>query len=199
MCIAQYHFGDAQWTNKDRLSDALLCDLIEHFSQLPLGNKAARADVLGQSYEYLIKKFADAIPVLEKLILAAADEGLKQQVSFILAECCRETDDLEKAEKYYGAAIGLKGVEDEVLYRLGFVRFLQKDYAQAIAALEKSLTTNPNSSFADSARVYVARSLIAQKQYDKAIAILKIGGTAKPLDDSASLWLARAYMHQKDY
>ncbi|MCA9041628.1 MAG: N-6 DNA methylase, partial [Planctomycetaceae bacterium] len=53
-------FGDAQWTNKDRLSDALLCDLIEHFSKLPLGNKGARADILGQSYEYLIKKFADA-------------------------------------------------------------------------------------------------------------------------------------------
>lgn len=53
-------FGDAQWANKDRLSDALLRDLIDHFSMLPLGNKAARADVLGQSYEYLIKKFADA-------------------------------------------------------------------------------------------------------------------------------------------
>ena len=52
--------GDSQWTNKDRLSDALLRDLIEHFSKLPLGNKVARADVLGQSYEYLIKKFADA-------------------------------------------------------------------------------------------------------------------------------------------
>ena len=26
-------FGDAQWTNKDRLSDALLKDLIEHFSR----------------------------------------------------------------------------------------------------------------------------------------------------------------------
>src|SRR4029077_15838365 len=25
-------FGDAQWTNKDRLSDALLRDIIEHFS-----------------------------------------------------------------------------------------------------------------------------------------------------------------------
>jgi type I restriction enzyme M protein len=52
-------FGDAQWTNKDRLSDALLRDLIEHFSKLSLGNAAAKADVLGQSYEYLIKKFAD--------------------------------------------------------------------------------------------------------------------------------------------
>lgn len=53
-------FGDAQWTNKDRLSDSLLRDLIEHFSQISLGNQAAQADVLGQSYEYLIKKFADA-------------------------------------------------------------------------------------------------------------------------------------------
>jgi len=53
-------FGDAQWTNKERLSDALLRDLIEHFSRLNLGNQAAQADILGQSYEYLIKKFADA-------------------------------------------------------------------------------------------------------------------------------------------
>ncbi len=53
-------FGDAQWTNKERLSDTLLRDLIEHFSRIDLGNQAAQADVLGQSYEYLIKKFADA-------------------------------------------------------------------------------------------------------------------------------------------
>ncbi|TWU24886.1 putative type I restriction enzymeP M protein [Novipirellula galeiformis] len=53
-------FGDAQWTNKDRLSDELLCNLVEHFSLLPLGNDAARADILGGAYEYLIKKFADA-------------------------------------------------------------------------------------------------------------------------------------------
>ena len=52
-------FGDAAWTNKERLSDALLRDLIEHFSRVPLGNKAAQTDILGQSYEYLIKKFAD--------------------------------------------------------------------------------------------------------------------------------------------
>ena len=52
-------FGDAQWTNKDRLPDSLLRDLIEHFSSIGLGNTAAQADILGQSYEYLIKKFAD--------------------------------------------------------------------------------------------------------------------------------------------
>jgi type I restriction enzyme M protein len=53
-------FGDAQWTNKERLSDELLKDLLEHFSQLPLSNAEAASDVMGQAYEYLIKKFADA-------------------------------------------------------------------------------------------------------------------------------------------
>jgi type I restriction enzyme M protein len=53
-------FGDAQWTNKERLPDSLLRDLIEHFSRIDLGNEATQADVLGQAYEYLIKKFADA-------------------------------------------------------------------------------------------------------------------------------------------
>lgn len=53
-------FGDAQWSNKDRLSDALLKDLIEHFSKLSFGNTNVNSDVLGDAYEYLIKKFADA-------------------------------------------------------------------------------------------------------------------------------------------
>lgn len=52
-------FGDAQWTNKDRLSDAMLHDLIEHFSSLELTVANLPEDELGQGYEYLIKKFAD--------------------------------------------------------------------------------------------------------------------------------------------
>jgi type I restriction enzyme M protein len=53
-------FGDAQWTNKDRLPDALLKDLIEHFSALSIGNGLVNSDVMGDAYEYLIKQFADA-------------------------------------------------------------------------------------------------------------------------------------------
>lgn len=53
-------FGDAPWTNKDRLSDGLLANLIDHFSRLSLSNGDVDSDVLGQAYEYLIKKFADA-------------------------------------------------------------------------------------------------------------------------------------------
>lgn len=52
-------FGDTQWTNKERLPDSLLRDLIDHFSKLPLSNARVEPDVLGSAYEYLIKKFAD--------------------------------------------------------------------------------------------------------------------------------------------
>lgn len=52
-------FGNAAWTNKDKLSDAKLADLIEHFSAKPLTNAAVPLDVFGQAYEYLIKRFAD--------------------------------------------------------------------------------------------------------------------------------------------
>lgn len=53
-------FGDAQWTNKDRLPDELLKDLIDHFSSLLIGNASVASDVMGDAYEYLIKQFADA-------------------------------------------------------------------------------------------------------------------------------------------
>lgn len=52
-------FGNASWTNKDKLSDRRLSDLIEHFSTKSLTNAAVPPDVFGQAYEYLIKRFAD--------------------------------------------------------------------------------------------------------------------------------------------
>jgi type I restriction enzyme M protein len=52
-------FGDGAWTNKNRLPDELLKNLIEHFSTLTLSIKNCPEDELGQGYEYLIGKFAD--------------------------------------------------------------------------------------------------------------------------------------------
>jgi len=52
-------FGDASWTNKERLSDETLTDLLEHFSQHSLSIENVPNDELGQAYEFLIKKFAD--------------------------------------------------------------------------------------------------------------------------------------------
>ena len=52
-------FDDANWTDKNKLSDERLKNLIEHMSELKVGNNNYSADVMGDAYEYLIKKFAD--------------------------------------------------------------------------------------------------------------------------------------------
>ncbi len=52
-------FSKAQWTDKTVLSDSRLKDLIEHMSKVRLGNSNYPADLMGNAYEILLKKFAD--------------------------------------------------------------------------------------------------------------------------------------------
>lgn len=51
--------GDAHWTNKERLPDSMLRELLEHFSSLTLSLVNCPEDELGVGYEFFIKKFAD--------------------------------------------------------------------------------------------------------------------------------------------
>jgi type I restriction enzyme M protein len=52
-------FDDAVWTDKNKLSDERLKNLVEHFSKIKVGNENYTQDVMGDAYEFLIKKFAD--------------------------------------------------------------------------------------------------------------------------------------------
>lgn len=52
-------FSSQKWTNKQNLTDGKIRDLIEHLSTRRLGNKDYPADLMGDAYEILLKKFAD--------------------------------------------------------------------------------------------------------------------------------------------
>ena len=52
-------FSSQKWTNKQNLTDGKILDLIEHLSTRKLGNKDYPADLMGDAYEILLKKFAD--------------------------------------------------------------------------------------------------------------------------------------------
>lgn len=52
-------FGTANWTDKSILSDGRIADLLNHFSKRRLGNGDYSADLMGDAYEILLKKFAD--------------------------------------------------------------------------------------------------------------------------------------------
>lgn len=52
-------FSAQKWTDKKVLSDERIRNLIEHLSKRKLGNKDYPADLMGDAYEVLLKKFAD--------------------------------------------------------------------------------------------------------------------------------------------
>ena len=52
-------FSTANFTDKTIISDERFRNLIEHLSQKRLGNKDYSADLMGDAYEILLKKFAD--------------------------------------------------------------------------------------------------------------------------------------------
>lgn len=125
-------FGDAQWSNKERLSDELLINLIEHFSQLNLSNSAVEPDILGQAYEYLIKKFAD---VTNK---KAGEFYTPRSVITLMMDIL----DPQPGETVYDPACGTGGMLLEALHHVrksgGRVEMLLgKLYGQ-----EKNLTTS---------------------------------------------------------
>lgn len=123
-------FGDAPWTNKEKLPDALLINLIEHFSQYTLSNDAVDPDVLGQSYEYLIKHFADLTN--KKAGEFYTPRSVVHLIGLIL--------DAQEGESIYDPACGTGGMLLECTEHL---RQAGRDYRTLrMYGQEKNLTTS---------------------------------------------------------
>lgn len=125
-------FGDAPWTNKDRLSDELLSDLIDHFSLLPLSNSDVDSDVLGQAYEYLIKKFADATN--KKAGEFYTPRSIVQLMIRIL--------DPQEGETIYDPACGTGGMLLEAVHHVRKAGGNPKTLWGKLYGQEKNLTTS---------------------------------------------------------
>ncbi len=125
-------FGDAGWSNKERLSDGLLRDLIEHFSRLPLSNSQIDSDVLGQAYEYLIKKFADATNK------KAGEFYTPRSVVRLLINIL----DPREGETVYDPACGTGGMLLEAVHHVRLASGDVKTLRGRLYGQEKNLTTS---------------------------------------------------------
>jgi type I restriction enzyme M protein len=123
-------FGDAAWTNKEKLPDALLTNLIEHFSQYNLSNEAVDADILGRSYEYLIKHFADLTN--KKAGEFYTPRSVVHLIGLVV--------DAKEGETIYDPACGTGGM---LLECVGHLKDEGKDYRTLkMYGQEKNLTTS---------------------------------------------------------
>ncbi len=123
-------FGDAAWTNRDKLPDSLLLNLIEHFAQYSLANESVDPDVLGQSYEYLIKHFADLTN--KKAGEFYTPRSVVHLIGLIL--------DAQEGESVYDPACGTGGMLLETTEHL---RAAGRDYRTLrMYGQEKNLTTS---------------------------------------------------------
>jgi len=123
-------FGDAQWSNKNKLSDSLLIDLIEHFSQYILSNSNVEPDLLGQAYEYLIKHFAD---LTNK---KAGEFYTPRSVVHLMGLI----NDAKEGESIYDPACGTGGM---LLESMNHVKAKDQDYRTLkLYGQEKNLTSS---------------------------------------------------------
>ena len=123
-------FGDAPWTNKEKLPDSLLINLVEHFSQYNLSNSAVDPDMLGQAYEYLIKQFAD---LTNK---KAGEFYTPRSVVHLLGLLI----DAQEGESIYDPACGTGGM---LLECIDHLKEAGKDYRTLkMYGQEKNLTTS---------------------------------------------------------
>lgn len=123
-------FGDAQWSNKNKLFDRLLINLIEHFSQYNLANSNVDSDLLGQSYEYLIKHFADLTN--KKAGEFYTPRSVVHLLGLIL--------DPHEGETIYDPACGTGGM---LLECVGHLKEINKDYRTLkLFGQEKNLTSS---------------------------------------------------------
>ena len=123
-------FGDAQWTNKDRLSDTMLRDMVEHFSTLELTVVNLPEDELGQGYEFLIKKFADDTGH------TAAEFYTNRTVVHLMTEML----DVQPGESVYDPTCGSGGM---LLSGITHLRRLKKEWRNVrLYGQERNLMTS---------------------------------------------------------
>jgi type I restriction enzyme M protein len=104
---------------------------MEHFSRLPLGNSAAEADILGQAYEYLIKKFADATNK------KAGEFYTPRSVVRLMVNIL----DPHEGESIYDPACGTGGMLMEAIHHVRETRGDVRSLWGKLFGQEKNLTT----------------------------------------------------------
>ena len=173
----------------------------EFIKLVPESEHIARVRFQSAFAKYELKQYAEAAETLEDIKLYHKQSPFYEHALFLLAECQREMGNLDLAAKNHTiVARDVKGeFASNALFRLGFIRFTQKAYQQAITDFEDLRILYPDSEYFNESGIYLGRSYLESEEYVKAQEIF--GGLTAVRDVAAesTLWLARTFLRQDNY
>lgn len=186
-------YRDADWSNVVKWSRELA-------ELAPDGNHTWRASFQGAQALFELKQFSQATEALQALIRGSKSSSLQQQVVFLLAESQREGEDLDGAAQSYARAHEIGGTfTADSLFRLGYIRFHQGRFRDAIGPFRMLLRDHADYRSVKQAAILVGRAYLEEKNNAQAETIFRKFAEFPDMEAEAKLWQGKVLMRRERY
>ena len=168
---------------------------------VPSGPFTPRARFLSALADYNLKRYATASKTLQELIKADPHFIYKEDAYFLLGDCQNKLGNIENAIKNNEiVARKLKGkLAVNALFRMGYIKFMQKEYRSAMRDFSDLQSLYPKHKLAPEAGIYAGRCYLEMKEYRRAQAAFGTLTERNPVQAKATLWLSETFLRQKKY
>ena len=184
-----------KWTEVILTGDDLL-------KKIPEGKYSTRARFLSALANYESKKYKSAARIITNIIKVSDNRSpYREHAFFLLGDCNFKLNNLEEAAKYNQiVAKEMKGrFTSDALFKLGYIRFLQKRYTDSIKEFTDLRAIFRKSKHAAEAGMYLGRSHLKLKHYEKSQEVFGALTNVSPVKAEATQWLAKTFLQQKKY
>jgi TolA-binding protein len=127
---------------------------------------------IGKAY-YELKRYKEAIPYLERVVIDYGDHDLAPHAQLLLAWCLSETGDVRKAVETVSALENRKKADPELVVHGRYLRattfFNLKDYDKAVIHLSDFLKAHPKHALAPEARYLVGMAYHQKRVFGSAV------------------------------
>jgi len=168
---------------------------------VPKGRYTPRARFLGSLANYNLEEYAKASATLRSLIQTDPNFPYREDAYFLLADCQYKLGHIDGAIKNNEiVARKLKGrLSVDALFRLGYIKFMNKEYRAAMRDFSELRSLHANHEYAPQAGIYLGRCHMETGDYAKAQSILGKLAEKGNVKAEATLWLSEVFLKQKKY
>jgi len=153
-----------------------------------------RAELFAGMAEMAIDRPADAANRFEGMLDRAPRGPMAPRVSFLLARCLQQTNDLEQAARLYARVVesGASEFLPDSLYALGAIQRRSEEPKEAIAIFDRFLEDFEDHDLASAVRFERARAMVDAELFEDALeAMADADGMPEDLRDDAAYWAAK--------